>query len=95
MAVERTLSIVKPDAVGKNVIGEIYSRFEQNGLRLVAAQPDRFQRVVTANTFLPAGQTPNEAFTQWRDFCLTVPDLDGVHELGIRLLTNSWVSKSQ
>ena len=36
MAVERTLSIVKPDAVGKNVIGEIYSRFEQNGLRLVA-----------------------------------------------------------
>jgi len=38
MAVERTLSIVKPDAVGKNVIGEIYSRFEQNGLHLVAAK---------------------------------------------------------
>jgi nucleoside-diphosphate kinase len=38
MAVERTLSIVKPDAVGKNVIGEIYSRFEGNGLRIVAAK---------------------------------------------------------
>jgi nucleoside-diphosphate kinase len=38
MAVERTLSIIKPDAVGKNVIGEIYSRFEQNGLRIVAAK---------------------------------------------------------
>ncbi len=38
MSVERTLSIVKPDAVGKNVIGEIYSRFEKNGLRIVAAK---------------------------------------------------------
>jgi nucleoside-diphosphate kinase len=38
MAVERTLSIVKPDAVGKNVIGEIYTRFEQAGLRVVAAK---------------------------------------------------------
>ena len=38
MSVERTLSIVKPDAVGKNVIGEIYTRFEQAGLRVVAAK---------------------------------------------------------
>ena len=38
MAVERTLSIVKPDAVGKNVVGEIYTRFEQAGLRVVAAK---------------------------------------------------------
>lgn len=38
MAVERTLSIIKPDAVAKNVIGEIYSRFEKNGLKIVAAQ---------------------------------------------------------
>ncbi len=36
MAVERTLSIIKPDAVGKNVIGEILSRFESNGLKVVA-----------------------------------------------------------
>lgn len=38
MAIERTLSIIKPDAVGKNVIGEIYSRFEKAGLRVVAAK---------------------------------------------------------
>ncbi len=38
MGIERTLSIVKPDAVGKNVIGEIYSRFEQAGLRIAAAK---------------------------------------------------------
>jgi len=38
MAVERTLSIIKPDAVAKNVIGKIYSRFETNGLKLVAAR---------------------------------------------------------
>ena len=38
MAVERTLSIIKPDAVAKNVIGKIYSRFETNGLKLIAAR---------------------------------------------------------
>ena len=38
MALERTLSIVKPDAVAKNVIGEIYSRFESNGLKIVASK---------------------------------------------------------
>ena len=38
MAIERTLSIIKPDAVGKNVIGEIYTRFEKAGLRVVAAR---------------------------------------------------------
>lgn len=38
MAVERTLSIIKPDAVAKNVIGQILSRFEQAGLRVVAAK---------------------------------------------------------
>ncbi|MDU5282583.1 MAG: nucleoside-diphosphate kinase, partial [Dialister sp.] len=38
MANERTLSIIKPDAVAKNVIGKIYSRFETNGLKVVAAQ---------------------------------------------------------
>lgn len=38
MAVERTLSIIKPDAVAKNVIGQIYSRFEQAGLKVVAAR---------------------------------------------------------
>jgi nucleoside-diphosphate kinase len=38
MAVERTLSIIKPDAVAKNVVGQIYSRFEGAGLKIVAAR---------------------------------------------------------
>ena len=38
MAIERTLSIIKPDAVAKNVIGQIYGRFEQAGLHIVAAK---------------------------------------------------------
>jgi nucleoside-diphosphate kinase len=38
MAAERTLSIIKPDAVAKNVIGEIYSRFEKAGLKIIAAR---------------------------------------------------------
>ena len=44
MAVERTFSIVKPDAVAKNVIGEIYSRFEKNGLNIVASKMLRLSR---------------------------------------------------
>ena len=38
MAIERTLSIIKPDAVKKNVIGKIYSRFESNGLKIIASK---------------------------------------------------------
>jgi nucleoside-diphosphate kinase len=38
MAIERTLSIIKPDAVAKNVIGQIYSRFEKAGLKVIAAR---------------------------------------------------------
>lgn len=38
MTIERTISIVKPDAVAKNVIGKIYDRFESNGLKIVAAK---------------------------------------------------------
>ena len=44
MALERTLSIVKPDAVAKNVIGEIYSRFEKGGLKVVAAKMTQLSR---------------------------------------------------
>ena len=44
MAVERTLSIIKPDAVAKNVIGQIYDRFERAGLRIVAARMMRLSR---------------------------------------------------
>jgi len=44
MAVERTLSIIKPDAVAKNVIGEIYARFERGGLKIVAARMAQLSR---------------------------------------------------
>ena len=38
MALERTLSIVKPDGVSRNLVGEVYRRFEQAGLRIIAAR---------------------------------------------------------
>jgi nucleoside-diphosphate kinase len=44
MALERTLSIIKPDAVAKNVIGQIYSRFENAGLKIVAARMAQLSR---------------------------------------------------
>ncbi|MCZ8015545.1 MAG: nucleoside-diphosphate kinase [Limnobacter sp.] len=44
MAIERTLSIIKPDAVAKNVIGQIYSRFEGAGLKVVAARMAHLSR---------------------------------------------------
>ena len=44
MAHERTLSIIKPDAVAKNVIGEIYSRFEKAGLKVVASRMKQLSR---------------------------------------------------
>ena len=44
MAVERTLSIVKPDGVAKNLIGEVYRRFEKGGLRIIAAKMLRLRQ---------------------------------------------------
>ncbi|MHB1617070.1 MAG: nucleoside-diphosphate kinase [Metallibacterium sp.] len=44
MALERTLSIIKPDAVARNVIGAIYQRFEQAGLRVIAARMRQLSR---------------------------------------------------
>ncbi len=44
MAIEKTLSIIKPDAVAKNVIGAIYSRFEQAGLKVIAARMTQLSR---------------------------------------------------
>ena len=45
MTIERTLSIIKPDAVAKNVIGQIYARFEAAGLKVVAARMAHLSRV--------------------------------------------------
>lgn len=50
MAVERTLSIIKPDAVAKNVIGQIYARFEAAGLKIIAARMMQLSRT-EAETF--------------------------------------------
>ena len=44
MTIERTLSIIKPDAVAKNVIGQIYARFEAAGLKIIAARMVRLSR---------------------------------------------------
>jgi nucleoside-diphosphate kinase len=61
MATERTLSIIKPDAVAKNVIGQIYSCFEKTGLRIVAAkmvqltkaQAEEFYAIHRERSFFP------------------------------------------
>ena len=51
MAVERTLSIIKPDAVAKNVIGQIYTRFENAGLKIVAAKMAQLTRKLRLKAF--------------------------------------------
>ncbi|WP_350283478.1 nucleoside-diphosphate kinase [Nitrosomonas sp.] len=51
MAVERTLSIIKPDAVAKNVIGQIYARFEAAGLKVVAARMAHLSRIEAENFY--------------------------------------------
>ncbi|MCB1854285.1 MAG: nucleoside-diphosphate kinase [Pseudomonadales bacterium] len=58
MAVERTLSIIKPDAVGKNIIGKIYSRFESNGLRVVAAKMVQLSDAVAGGFYAEHRERP-------------------------------------
>lgn len=58
MAVERTLSIIKPDAVAKNLIGQIYSRFESNGLQLVAAKMLRLSDAVAGGFYAEHAERP-------------------------------------
>ena len=58
MAVERTLSIIKPDAVGKNIIGEIYSRFERNGLRIIASKMLRLSDAVAGGFYAEHKERP-------------------------------------
>ena len=58
MAVERTLSIIKPDAVGKNIIGKIYSRFESNGLQIVASRMIRLSDRVAGGFYAEHSERP-------------------------------------
>jgi nucleoside-diphosphate kinase len=58
MAVERTLSIVKPDAVAKNVVGKIYSRFESNGLQVVASRMMRLSEEVAGGFYAEHRERP-------------------------------------
>lgn len=58
MAVERTLSIIKPDAVAKNIVGKIYSRFESNGLQVVASRMMRLSDVVAGGFYAEHRERP-------------------------------------
>ncbi len=58
MATERTLSIIKPDAVAKNVIGEIYSRFEKAGLQIVAAKMKQLSRAEAEGFYAVHAERP-------------------------------------
>ena len=78
MAIEQTLSIIKPDAVAKNVIGEIYSRFENAGLRIVAAKMLHLDKVRTGQFYEVHKERP--FFSELVDFMSSGPVLVQVLE---------------
>ena len=71
MAIQRTLSIIKPDAVAKNVIGKIYSRFETNGLRIFAAQMRQLSRAEAEGFYAVHRERP--FFKALVDFMISGP----------------------
>ncbi len=71
MAIERTLSIVKPDAVAKNVIGKIYSRFEDAGLKIIAARMVRLSRTEAEDFYAVHKERP--FFKDLVDFMVSGP----------------------
>ena len=71
MATEKTLSIIKPDAVAKNVIGQIYSRFEQQGLKIVAAKMAHLSRQEAEGFYAVHRERP--FFNDLVDFMISGP----------------------
>ena len=71
MAIERTLSIIKPDAVAKNVIGSIYSRFEQAGLKVIAARMMHLSRAEAEGFYAVHRERP--FFKDLVDFMVSGP----------------------
>ena len=71
MAIERTLSIIKPDAVAKNVIGQIYSRFESAGLKVVAARMIHLSRAEAEGFYAVHRERP--FFKDLVDFMISGP----------------------
>src|SRR5215208_6650860 len=78
MALERTLSIVKPDAVRKNVIGQILARFEKAGLRIIAARMMHLSRAEAEGFYAVHRQRP--FFKDLVDFMISGPVLVQVLE---------------
>ena len=71
MALERTLSIIKPDAVAKNVVGEIYSRFEKDGLKIIAAKMKQLSRAEAEGFYAVHRERP--FFKPLVDFMISGP----------------------
>lgn len=78
MAIERTLSIIKPDAVAKNVIGQIYSRFEGAGLKIIAARMIHLSRAEAEGFYAVHSARP--FFTDLVNFMISGPVIAQVLE---------------
>ena len=86
MAIERTFSIVKPDAVAKNVIGEIYSRFERAGLQIIASKMIHMSREQAEGFYAEHSERP--FFKDLIDFMTSGPVMVQVLEGENAVLAN-------
>ena len=86
MSTERTLSIIKPDAVAKNVIGQIYSRFENAGLKVIAARMVQLSRAEAEGFYAVHRERP--FFKDLVDFMISGPIMIQVLEGDNAILKN-------